>query len=252
MRKKVFAANWKMHKTRPEAVGFVDELMAAGPWSGEAELIICAPFTALAELAQRMHNTPVKVGAQNFYYEPQGAFTGEVSASMLKDVGCTHVIIGHSERRSLFAEDDGVLHLKLKTALEESLIPIFCVGESLEQRQAGEAEAVVRKQLTAALGELFPRPDQWMIAYEPVWAIGTGVTASPQDAQAMCKFIRSWLAERYGLANAAEIRILYGGSVKPANACELMILPDVDGALIGGASLEPLDFAEIVRRGSLD
>lgn len=241
-----------MHKTRAEALAFADELAAARPWDDTRELIICAPFTALAELAARLQGTPVAVGAQDLYHEPQGAFTGEISAVMLKDAGCTHVIIGHSERRALFGESDELLRLKLATALAAGLIPIFCVGERLEQRQAGDAEAVVRQQLAAALDGLSPRPEQWMIAYEPVWAIGTGVTASPEDAQAMNAFIRSWLAERYGAANAGEIRILYGGSVKPANARELMLLPDVDGALIGGASLQAAEYTEIVRRGSLD
>ena len=249
MRQRVFAANWKMHKIRAEAHAFVTDLFSAGIQLVKAELVICAPFTALSSLAADLADSNIAVGAQNFYYEPQGAYTGEISAAMLKDCGCTYVIIGHSERRNILGEDDHLIRHKLEAALNTGLIPILCIGETLEQRHQGQAMEVVRRQLESALVGLNPAPNDYLIAYEPVWAIGTGVSAEPEDAQVMSAAIRAMLEKRFDRDAAGLARILYGGSVNPSNAAELMRQPDIDGALIGGASLNPFDYAEIIRRG---
>ncbi len=238
------AANWKMNKTVAEAAAFVDALLpriAATPH----DVVICPPFTALTAVVERRYGTAVKVAAQNMHEEGSGAFTGEVSAPMLVELDVEAVVLGHSERRQYFNETDEALARKLPAALAAGLEPILCVGESEEARDAGQTEAVLERQLQADLAAVeqaeMPRV---VVAYEPIWAIGTGRTASPEQAQEACAFIRDVLRERGGEADA--MRILYGGSVKPANAAELMALPDVDGALVGGASLDPEDFAAIV------
>ena len=212
----------------------------------QAETLICAPFTHLLALSSVFSDSPVKLGAQDLSTHEKGAYTGEVSGAMLKDAGVSYVIIGHSERRAYHFEDDPLVNDKTKTALAAGLRPIVCVGESEEEREAGNAEEVVLKQLRGALnGVTFTDAAELVVAYEPVWAIGTGKTATAEDAQAMCSSIRTLLNELYD--NAAELRILYGGSMKPANAAELLSKPDINGGLIGGASLSVDDLLAILK-----
>ena len=238
------AANWKMHKTVAEAGEFVDALLPRIA-ATQSDVVICAPFTALSAVVERRYGTAVKVAAQNMHEEASGAFTGEVSAAMLVELDVEAVVLGHSERRQLFGETDGELARKVPAALDAGLEPILCVGESEEARDGGQTEAVLERQLQADLADV---PGEALagivIAYEPIWAIGTGRTATSEQAQEACAYIRDLLRERGGAAE--EVRILYGGSVKPANAAELLGQPDIDGALVGGASLDPAEFAEIV------
>jgi triosephosphate isomerase (TIM) len=238
------AANWKMNKTVAEAAEFVDALLPRIA-ATQCDIVICPPFTALTAVVERRYGTAVKVAAQNMHEEDAGAFTGEVSAPMLVELDVEAVVLGHSERRQYFDETDEALARKVPAALAAGLEPILCVGESEEARDAEETEAVLERQLQADLagveaGDL-PRV---VIAYEPIWAIGTGRTATPEQAQEACAFIRDVLRMRG--AAAQEVRILYGGSVKAASAAELLAKPDVDGALVGGASLDPEEFAGIV------
>jgi triosephosphate isomerase len=238
------AANWKMHKTVAEAGEFVDALLPQIA-ATQSDVVICAPFTALSAVVERRYGTAVKVAAQNMHEEASGAFTGEVSASMLVELDVEAVVLGHSERRQLFDESDEALARKVPAALAAGLEPIFCIGESEEARDAGETEEVLERQLQADLTAVEGTELAGVvIAYEPIWAIGTGRTATSEQAQEACAFIRDVLRVRG--APADEIRILYGGSVKPANAAELLAQPDIDGALVGGASLDPTDFAAIV------
>jgi len=238
------AANWKMHKTVAEAVVFVDALLPRIA-ATQHDIVICPPFTALSAVVERRYGTAVKVAAQNMHEEESGAFTGEVSAAMLVEAGVDAVVLGHSERRERFCETDEALARKIPVALAAGLEPILCVGESEEARDAGQTDAVLERQLQADLAQLDGgKLGGVVIAYEPIWAIGTGRTATPEQAQEACAFIRDTL--RTQGAPAEEIRILYGGSVKPANAAELMSQPDIDGALVGGASLDAADFAAIV------
>lgn len=217
---------------------------------GDVRIAVCTPFVSLQAVGEVIHNTPVRLGAQNMHFEDSGAYTGEVSAAMLTSVGCTYVILGHSERRQYFGETDDLINKKVRQARNHGLIPIICVGETLDQREAGEEEAVVRRQVEGVLdGVDVSDADTIVLAYEPVWAIGTGRTATPDQAQAMHAFIRGLLRERYSDATASRIHLLYGGSMKPANAEELLAQPDVDGGLIGGASLKAADFAAIVEAG---
>jgi triosephosphate isomerase len=244
----ICAANWKMHKTRPEALAFIDGFLPQAREVQEAvEVIVCPPFTALATTVERCAATRVRVAAQNMHFERTGAFTGEIAADMLTDLDVDAVILGHSERRRLFAESDEDLAKKVPAALAAGLDPILCVGETLEQREAEETEAVLRRQLEADLAAVAPADlRRVVIAYEPVWAIGTGRNATPEQASEAIAFIRSLVAARDPDASAA-IRILYGGSVKPANAAEVLGSPEIDGALVGGASLDPDDFAAVAR-----
>ena len=238
------AANWKMHKTVAEAAAFVDALLPRIA-ATRSDVVICPPFTALTAVVERRYGTAVKVAAQNMHEEESGAFTGEVSAPMLVELDVEAVVLGHSERRQYFNETDEALARKVPVALAAGLEPILCVGESESARDAGETEEVLERQLQADLGGL--EADQIagvVIAYEPIWAIGTGRTATPEQAQEACAFIRDVLRMRGAAAD--EARILYGGSVKPGNAEELLSLPDVDGALVGGAGLDAQDFAAIV------
>ncbi|ABY37003.1 MAG TPA: triose-phosphate isomerase [Chloroflexus aurantiacus] len=247
MRIPLIAGNWKMYKTVGEATTLVRDLLAGLGELSDREAIVCPPFTALAAVAALVADSPLGLGAQNLYPEAQGAFTGEVSPPMLVDIGCRYVIIGHSERRQYFGESDAFVNRKLRAALAHGLRPIVCVGESKPQRDAGQAEPIVTAQVRAALLEV--PPDQManvVIAYEPIWAIGTGDTATPADAQAMHAAIRATLAELYGSEIAATVRIQYGGSVKPDNIDELMAQPDIDGALVGGASLQAASFLRII------
>jgi len=238
------AANWKMHKTVAEAAEFVDALLPriAGTRS---DVVICPSYLALSEVVERSRGSAVRVAAQNMHEERSGAFTGEVSAPMLLEVDVDAVILGHSERRQHFGETDEALARKVPAALAEGLEPILCVGESEEARDADQTQAVLERQLEADLTAVEPTElARVVVAYEPIWAIGTGRTASPEQAQEAIAFIRDTL--RIHGAAAEQVRILYGGSVKPGNAAELMSQPDIDGALVGGASLDPADFAAIV------
>lgn len=247
MRTPLIAGNWKMYKTIGEATALVRDLLdGLGPLA-DREAIVCPPFTALAAVAPLVAGSQLGLGAQNLYPEAQGAFTGEVSPVMLADVGCRYVIVGHSERRQYFGESDAFVNRKLRAALAHGLRPIVCVGESKPQRDAGQAEPIVTAQVRAALVEVTPEQmADVVIAYEPIWAIGTGDTATPADAQAMHAAIRATLADLYGAEIAATVRIQYGGSVKPDNIDELMAQPDIDGALVGGASLQAASFLRII------
>jgi triosephosphate isomerase (TIM) len=238
------AANWKMHKTAAEAAAFVDALLPRIA-ATQHDVVICPPFTALSAVVERRYGTAVKVAAQNMHEEDSGAFTGEVSAPMLVELDVEAVVLGHSERRQLFGETDEALARKVPAALAAGLEPILCVGETEEARDSGQTEAVLERQLQADLADVGSADLAGVvIAYEPIWAIGTGRTATPDQAEEAIAFIRDVVRQRG--AAAEELRILYGGSVKPDNAAELLGREEIDGALVGGASLEPDSFAEIV------
>jgi len=252
MRKKIIAANWKMNMTVGEADAFLDTfLLEVGDESG-VDVIIVPPFTALAKVGERLSNsTNIKLGAQNMAFQKNGAFTGEISAAMLRDLYVRYVVLGHSERRTLFGETDEIVNKKLRAAHEASLKPILCVGETLAERDAERVEEVLETQLRGSLAGLNAKEIvETVIAYEPVWAIGTGRVASPEQAQAAHAFIRKTVAGIADQAVADKVRIQYGGSVKPDNAKTLLGQPDIDGALVGGASLDPRAFAEIVKAGA--
>ncbi|NPA27080.1 MAG: triose-phosphate isomerase [Chloroflexi bacterium] len=242
------AGNWKMHKTVEEARHLVWDMLDALRDVPEVERVLCPPFTALLPVAQMLLGTDIKVGAQNMHWEEEGPYTGEISPRMVAEFA-QFVIVGHSERRMLFGETDAMVRRKVHAALRHDLIPIVCVGETLEQRRAGQTEAVVRKQLLAALEGLQPEQvARLVIAYEPVWAIGTGEAATPEEAQRVIgQVIRAALAEAFGPETAQAVRVLYGGSVKAHNAAGFFAQPDIDGALVGGASLDPVQFPAIVR-----
>jgi triosephosphate isomerase len=248
MRIPIMAGNWKMYKTATEAVAFVTQLKKElGDWD-KTEAVVAPSFVALAPVAASLKGTRICVAAQNCYWEEQGAYTGEVSVPMLRDAGCRYVIIGHSERRAKFGEQDEQVNKKAKAVLAHGLLPIVCVGELLEQREQGKTFAVVERQVKEGLKGLGKDAMQAVvIAYEPVWAIGTGKTATPGQAQEVHAFIRKLLSEIFGPQGAEAIRIQYGGSVKPDNVDELMAQPDIDGALVGGASLDAGSFSRIVR-----
>jgi len=247
MRRPVVAANWKMHKTIREAEAFVDAFLPRVAGLRAVDVVLAPPFPALAAVGRRLAGSAVALAAQNVNPEPQGAFTGEVSAPMLVELGCAYCIVGHSERRSLYGESDAFVARKAAALLEHGIRPIVCVGETLEQREQGRTAAVVREQLAGSLASLpGERGADVVIAYEPIWAIGTGRTATPALAQEVHALIRAALGERFG-ATAERIRIQYGGSVKPDNAAALLAEKDIDGALVGGASLEPDGFAQIAR-----
>jgi len=247
MRRPVIAGNWKMFKTGADALEFVEKFKALAAGAEHCEVVLCPPFTALGVLAAALAGSKIALGAQNMHWEAEGAYTGEVSPGMLKAAGCKYVILGHSERREYFAETDEIINRKIRAALQGGLLPIFCVGEKLEQREAGTTFRVIKTQLEGGLAAV-PGSDvsSLIIAYEPVWAIGTGKTASSKDAEEVISFIRATLVDLYSEAVAQAVRIQYGGSVKPANASELMSMPNIDGALVGGASLDPDSFAQIV------
>ncbi len=249
MRKKIVAANWKMNMTQAESLAFVETFLRELGDFAEVEVVIVPPFTALAKVSAALDSAGhVKVGAQNMSWEKGGAFTGEISGAMLRDLFVRYVVLGHSERRALFGETDEIVNRKVHAAQEASLRPIVCVGETLEQRERGEVEKVIGAQLRGSLAGLGAKElSDVVIAYEPVWAIGTGKTASAEQAQEVHAFIRKTLGEISDEATAAKMRIQYGGSVKPDNAHSLMSQPDIDGALVGGASLDPRSFAQIVK-----
>ncbi|WP_066633379.1 triose-phosphate isomerase [Desulfolucanica intricata] len=248
MRIPLIAGNWKMHKTVAEAEAFCTQLKEAVAGVSGVEVLVCPAFIALAPVAKVLKDSDIKLGAQNMYWEEKGAFTGEISPVMLKEIGCHYVILGHSERRQFFGETDDGVNKKAKVAFEHGLVPIICVGEHLEQREAGETNNVVAGQVRAALEGLAQEQVQKLvIAYEPIWAIGTGKTASDEDAQEVIGLIRNLVAEMFGSDAAQMTRIQYGGSVKPGNTAGLMAQPDIDGALVGGASLEVESFMGIVK-----
>lgn len=245
-RKAIIAGNWKMNKTASEAAVLVDELIPAVK-DATCEVVICTPFTDLVTAVAKTKGTNIHVGAENVHFEKSGAFTGEISADMLVDLGVEYVIVGHSERRQYFAETDQTVNKRTLAALNAGLKVILCVGESLQQREEGVTEELVRMQTKIALRDVTAEQmENVVIAYEPVWAIGTGKTATAEDAQEVCGAIRETLKEMFGEELANGIRVLYGGSAKPGNIAELVAKPDVDGALVGGASLKAADFASMV------
>ncbi len=248
MRRPLVAGNWKLHRTVSESVALARSVLYKLPREGRAEVMVAPVFTALHAVNESLgENTRIGLAAQTCYWEDEGAFTGEVSPALLKDVGCEAVIVGHSERRQLFGETDETVRRKVGACLSHRLTPIVCIGETLEQREALETERVVLGQLDAALEGLDAGSvRRLVIAYEPVWAIGTGRTAKPEDAQAVHAAIRARVADRVSPEVAGALRILYGGSVKASNAAELLAQPDIDGALVGGASLDAESFAAIV------
>jgi triosephosphate isomerase len=244
----LIAANWKMHKTVEESLQFIEAFRPMAKTAGEVDIVIAPPFTALYAIAQVLSDSPIQLAGQNLYHEAQGAFTGEISPAMLQELHCFYVIVGHSERRSMFGDDDEVVNRKLKVVFDNNMIPILCVGETLEQREAGDTNAVLERQLRAALTGVVPhQAAKLVVAYEPVWAIGTGKTASSDDAQSGCAFVRSVIDDVFNGDVSNSLRVQYGGSVKPDNTRDLMSQPDIDGALVGGASLDSESFSGIVQ-----
>jgi triosephosphate isomerase len=249
MRKKIIAANWKMNMTNGEAEVFLEKFLRDVGEEKRVDIVLVPPFTTLAAVSKRLSSERnVKLGAQNMHWEKSGAFTGEISATMLRELFVRYVVLGHSERRTLFGESDAIVNKKVHAALEASLEPIVCIGETLEERDGGRVEEVLARQVRESLaGVTADQLGDMVIAYEPVWAIGTGRTATPQQAQEAHAFVRKQLAALTDQAAADKVQIQYGGSVKPGNTAALMSQPDIDGALVGGASLVARDFAEIVK-----
>ena len=247
MRKRIVAGNWKMNKTPEQTKELINILKPLVGDEENTEVVFCPPFICLTTAIEAVKGTNIKIGAQNMYFEESGAYTGEIAPDMIKEVGCEYVILGHSERRAYFGETDEIINKKVLKAFEHDLMPIICVGETLEQREQGITEDLVRLQTKIALKDV-PAADaeKAVIAYEPVWAIGTGRTATNEQAQEVCGAIRKVLVEIYGAETAEKIRIQYGGSVNAGNATELFGMPDIDGGLVGGASLKA-DFATIVK-----
>ncbi|MHB9028453.1 MAG: triose-phosphate isomerase [Candidatus Latescibacterota bacterium] len=248
MRKKIIAGNWKMNLNHLEAENLVKGILLKIRDVKNVEIVVCPPFTSLCRVSEIVRNTQVRLGAQNMHWERKGAFTGEVSANMLLTLGCQYVILGHSERREYFHETDDIVALKIRATLGSGLTPIVCVGETRKQREEGSTERVVKSQVRGALEGL--KPEEFagtVVAYEPVWAIGTGLTATKEQAQDVHALIRMLLEELFGKKTAEETRIQYGGSMKASNARELLEQPDIDGGLIGGASLEADAFVDILR-----
>ncbi len=248
IRKKLIAGNWKMNKTSADAVALVKEIVTAVGKEHDVEVVVCPPFTALESVAHVLEGSTVRMGAQNMHPEPAGAYTGEISASMLRSIFTTYVILGHSERRTYFLEVDAVINRKVHAALKNQLKPILCIGETLQEREGGTTLQVVQSQLELGLeGVGKDQAVGIVVAYEPVWAIGTGKVATTEQAQEVHAFIRSLLVKMFTKPVAQRIRILYGGSMKPANAAELLAQKDIDGGLIGGASLEARSFVDLVK-----
>lgn len=246
-RRTLIAGNWKMNKTPAETGEFIRSFVKVCRVDEGVEILLLPPFTGLELAGKLLTGTAIAFGGQDVYFEEGGAFTGEISAGMLRACGCTYVLVGHSERRALFYEDDCLVNRKLHAALENELCPILCVGETLEEHRQDRVEERITAQLVADLdGVDAGQVTSVVIAYEPIWAIGTGETASPEEAQGTIRMIREWISAAYGDKAAERVRILYGGSVKPENAAALLSQPDIDGALVGGASLSPDSFAEIV------
>ncbi len=251
MRRAVIAGNWKLNKLIGEAEQLVDELRPLVADVTDVDIVVCPPFTAMAAVRARIKDSNIALGAQNVYHETAGAYTGEVAPEMLIDAGCTYTIVGHSERRKYFGETDACVNKKVRAALAAGLRVMVCVGETLEQREAGQMEAVVEREVRDGFADMTSDDmANVVIAYEPIWAIGTGRTATPEQANEMHGFIRELLAKQFGAECAENVIIQYGGSVKPDNARDLMAQEHVDGALVGGASLDAAGFAEIVRSAS--
>ena len=249
-RKPLMAGNWKMNLSLQESAELVTAIGRAVADLKNVDVLVAPPFTALSVVKEAIGKAPVLLGAQNMHWASEGAFTGEVSPGMLLESGCTHVILGHSERRGLFGETDDVTARKVKAALEAPLIPMVCIGETLDEREQGRTFDVVKGQLEGSLKPLLEdgsMPASTVLAYEPVWAIGTGRTATPEQAQEVHRFIRQWIGGNFDADTADAVRLLYGGSVKPENVRELMSKPDIDGALVGGASLKSATFVPILR-----
>ncbi len=253
MRKKVIAGNWKMNNDISGSAELISGIINNIDFSRvNSDVIVCPPFTSLETASELVKNTPIKVGAQNMFFEDKGAFTGEISASMLLSAGCDYVILGHSERRAIFNESNEWINKKIHKALSSGLKPIFCVGETLEERESGVMKDVLKKQITEGLtGVTSNQMEEVIVAYEPVWAIGTGKTASPEQAEEVHKFIRDLITEMYNKDVADNLVIQYGGSVKPNNAKELLSQPNIDGALIGGAALKAESFIDIIYAAEL-
>ena len=247
-RKALIAGNWKMYKTCAEAVDEAKALVDRVQPMDDREMMIAPTYTALAQVSVVLKGSPVALGAQNLYWENEGAYTGEISAPMLISAGCSHAIIGHSERRQYFGETDDTVNKKIETAINHDLIPVFCIGESEQERDLNQTFSVLDKQVTKGLNNISSKDlGTLIIAYEPIWAIGTGKTATTEQAQEVHQFIRSLIDKAFGSELAQSMRILYGGSVKPENIDELMAMPDVDGALVGGASLKADSFSNIIK-----
>ncbi|MCA0986790.1 triose-phosphate isomerase [Guptibacillus algicola] len=250
MRKPIIAGNWKMNKTLTETKSFVDEVKGLIPSGDRVDSVVCAPALFLDYLTDELKGNALMTGAQNMHFEENGAFTGEISPVALNDLGVEYVILGHSERRELFGETDEIVNQKTHSAFKHNITPIICVGESLEQRESNEMEAVVKVQVQKAISGLTnEQVSQAVIAYEPIWAIGTGKTATSEQANEACAFIRNVLKEETSEEAANAVRIQYGGSVKPANIDELMSQSDIDGALVGGASLDAKSFLQLLEAG---
>ena len=248
MRTPIIAGNWKMHLTLDPAIELVDGIQYGLAFPGETEVIVGPPFLCLQKIAEHLKDSYIGVAAQNLHFEDQGAFTGECSGKQIKDAGAGYVIVGHSERRQYFAETDEMVNKKIKAAFRNGLIPIVCVGETLTEREKGDVSTVIGRQLTVGLLDLDPSTvSRLIIAYEPVWAIGTGKTATTGQVEEVHRLIRSSLSSKFGAQTGEAVRILYGGSVKPSNSKELLALPNVDGALVGGAALKASDFIEIIK-----
>ncbi len=247
-RKALIAGNWKMYKTCAEAVDEAKALVDLVQPMDDREMMIAPTYTALAKVSEVLKGSPVALGAQNLFWENEGAYTGEISALMLISAGCSHVIIGHSERRQYFGETDDTVNKKIETAINHDLIPVFCIGESEQERDLNQTFSILDKQVTKGLSNISSKDlGTLIIAYEPIWAIGTGKTATTEQAQEVHQFIRSLIDKAFGSELAQSMRILYGGSVKPDNIDELMAMPDVDGALVGGASLKANSFSSIIK-----
>jgi len=250
MRKPIIAGNWKMNKTLPEAVEFIQEIKGSIPSSENVDTVVCAPALFLGQLVELTDGTDVKIGAQNMHFEKSGAFTGEISPVALENIGVKYVVLGHSERREFFNETDETVNQKTIAAFENGLTPIVCCGETLEQRENGETNDFVATQVTKALQGLTPEQlKSTVVAYEPIWAIGTGKSSTSADANEVCAHIRKVISEQFSQEVAESIRIQYGGSVKPENIKEYMAQSDIDGALVGGASLEAQSFLQLLEAG---
>jgi len=249
LRKPIIGANWKMNRGTPaEAIEMLEKLIPLVNDINKVDIVICAPFTALASIAEILKGTNIKVGAQNMYFEEKGAYTGEISPSFLKSIGCEYVILGHSERRNIFKESDELVNKKLKKALAMALTPIVAIGEHLEEREAGKTKDIILNQMNESFKDLTKEDIlKIVIAYEPIWAIGTGKTATPEQAEEIHEYIRNLLIEKYDKETAESVRIQYGGSMKPANAEDLLKQANIDGGLVGGASLQADSLSEIVK-----
>ncbi|MFD2617769.1 triose-phosphate isomerase [Terrilactibacillus laevilacticus] len=247
MRKPIIAGNWKMNKTVQEAVDFVNEVKGSVPSASTVDTVVCAPAIVLDQIVKAANGTDLKIGAQNVHFEESGAFTGEISPVMLEAANVNYVVIGHSERRAMFAETDETVNKKVHAALNHNLLPIVCVGETLEERESNKWQEVVKVQVTEGLkGVTAEQVVSVVVAYEPVWAIGTGKSASIEDANEVCAYVRKVLADLYSEEVAEQVRIQYGGSVKPNNIDQYMAESDIDGALVGGASLVPESFLKLL------